>query len=291
MSKSPIKFVVSLAANYMTIDVMQALPASGLHGAWKQWLAYLHRQDDRSYRLVESITVQGNTGNPGLAVLFVKGLDILRANPHYVLTGAPMEVVLGPSLSRVGVVEIADDGPARLSEADRESYVNTWVTQTWKVQADDCEVRSMRIGTSARHLVTCIERYIVDVIHSLCEHEGIALRSCQPAVASHAAMLINEELRKPASTATATAAQGLRCTVFVERGVNGRRSHIAQFLVRDAKDSLSITRMWLNKNTATQSDTEVDSIIARLRAQHHSASEPAVNAIYWPHPRLKAERT
>ncbi len=282
MTQPKTKFVVSLAANYMTIDVMQATPAAGVHGAWKQWLAYLHRNDASNYRLVESITVQGNTGNPGLAVLFLKGLDVLRRNPHYVLTGTPLEVVLGPTLSRVGTLEMTSDGTAKLSDADKQAYVEAWIAQNWKMQATDCVVCSIPFGKAGGHLITCIERYIVDVIHSLCEHEGIQLRSCQPALATHVVGLINEAVRRPNSK-TSAEPQGLCCTVFTERAIDGRRAPIVQFVVHGAVESLVITRMWLDKDGDGHGDAEVAGVIERLRAQHGNAAAPTVERIHWPH--------
>lgn len=280
------KFMVSLAANYMTLDAMQASPDTGLHSVWQRWLAYLQGHGTPHDRIAESFTVEGNSNKQGLAILFQRGLDRLKESSQHGLAGSAMEVVLGPTLSHVGVLDMVGDGKTPLSDADRSSYVDAWIAQTWGIRSADCVVSCVAVAPTGRYLISCIERHVVDAIHVLCQQESIRLTSCKPAVAIHLAALINQQTRNP-GTQGAQASQALRLCVFVERELLGGRSDLVQFLVLNASGPVSALRMWLPNRGGATGDTEIDRVIDRLRAQHHDGAAPSVDVVSWP--RAQAE--
>lgn len=275
------KFVVSITASYMTIEVLQRKPGGGLQGVWRRWIAYLHGQEDPNYRVVESISVHGNSNSHGLAILFQKGLDALKKSPRYVLAGSSLEVVLGPTLSRVDILEMVSDGGAKLSDTDKQSYVEAWISQTWKLQPIDCVVCRVSLGKSDRHLVTCIENHVVEVIHSLCGQEHVQLSSCKPALALHLTELLNDGLSK-SSVDTAVNSTAQAFSVFTERAIDGGRTPIVQFVSMDHFGPKSVTRMWLARDDNQGVGSQVDRVIDRLRAQHRCHTAPRIHATHWP---------
>ncbi|MES2948838.1 MAG: hypothetical protein V4858_09900 [Pseudomonadota bacterium] len=285
------RIVVSLATDHMSIDIMRPIRGKGLHQAWQRWSAYLQGDDAPHHSVMKSITVRGDTSMQGLAILFQKGLDAIKKSTQHVLDGASLEVVLGPSLAHVGILEMITDGAVKWSETDRNAFVEAWVSQTWAVQPADCMVRAVPVDHSGRHLVTSIERYVVETIASLCAQEAIRLSSCKPALAVHIASLVNQgEGNTPSDGADDGPA--LNFEVFVERGLDGKRSSIVQFLVLRGCIPLSLTRMWLpEEDEEASNDGVVAQTINRLRAQHRSSGVPRVHIVGWPRTLTEAGKT
>lgn len=277
------RILVSLTAGYMSINVLQPTRTTGTRSAWQRWRAYLQGQATPDERVVHSITVQGNTSMQGLAILFQKGLDALKLSQLPALVGSPIEVVLGPSLSHVGVLEVVADGAQKLSEAEKASFVDAWISQAWAVPPSECVVCCVPINRSGRHLVTGIERYIVNTIDTLCAQESLQLRSCKPALANHLATLVNDNsTRAPSPMAGNGSTQDINFGVFVELGINDRRTNIVQFLVFMGSEPLSVIRMWLPVVEGVNEDSEVKSVLQRLQAQYQHASAPQVDWVRWP---------
>jgi hypothetical protein len=277
------RILVSLAAGYMTLDVLQPTRAMGIGPAWQRWLAYLQGQAAPNERVVYSITVQGNTSMQGLAILFQKSLDALKKSQFAALAGSPVEVVLGPSLSHVGVLDMVTNDAAKLTETDKGSFVDAWILQTWAVPPSECLVCYVPVNRSGRYLVTCIERYIVDAIETLCAQESLQLRSCKPALVNHLATLVNNKsLRSPSPLADEDTAQAMGFGVFEERGINNRRTHMVQFLVFQGAQPLSATRMWLPVVEGVDEDLQVESVLKRLQAQYQCAGAQPVIRVRWP---------
>lgn len=277
------RILVSLAAGYMTLDVLQPTRATGIGPAWQRWLAYLQGQVAPNERVVHSITVQGNTSMQGLAILFQKGLDALKKSQFPALAGSPVEVVLGPSLSHVGILDMVADEAAKLTEADKSSYVDAWILQTWAVLPTECVVCYVPVNRGGRYLVTCIERYIVDTIETLCAQESLQLRSCKPALANHLATLVNNKSHhSPSPLADEDKAQAIGFCVFEERGINSRRTNMVQFLVFNGAEPLSATRMWLPVLEGVGQDLQVESMLKRLQAQYRCAGVQPVSWVRWP---------
>ena len=277
------RILVSLAAGYMTLDVLQPTRATGIGPAWQRWLAYLQGQAAPDETVVHSITVQGNTSMQGLAILLQRGLDALKKSQLPALDGSPLEVVLGPSLSHVGILNMAADGSTKLTEADKASYVDAWIWQTWAVQPNECVVCYVPINRDGRYLVTCIERYIVDAIDALCAQESLQLRSCRPALANHLASLVNNNgARATSATVEGDTASNMNLAVFVEQGTNAQRTNVVQFLVFKGAEPLSTTRMWLPLVEGVNEDSEIKSVLQRLQAQYPHARAQPVDWVRWP---------
>jgi hypothetical protein len=276
------RILVSLADGYMTLDVLQQTRAAGIGPTWQRCLAYLQGKATPNESVVNSVTVQGNTGMQGLAILFQKGLETLKTSQLAALAGSPLEVVLGPSLSHVGILDMVAVGAAKLSEADKASYVDAWVWQTWAVQPSECVVCYVPINGRGRYLVTCIERYIVNAIDTLCAQESFLLRSCKPALANHLATLVNNNGTGAPSPDVGDEAPNLSFGVFKERGVTGKRSSLVQFLVFKGAEPLSATRMWLPIADGADEDSGVKPVLHRLQAQYKHVGVNQVHMVCWP---------
>jgi hypothetical protein len=279
MTKS--RVVVSLAESYMTLNVMQAAPSKGISQTWRRWGAYLHGMDAPFERIAHSVTVEGNTGMQGLAILFHKGLDTLKRNQSQTLDGTPIEVVLGPSLSHVGILEMTSDGGTKLSEADKNSYVQAWILQTWAIQPDECVVRYVPISGGNRYLVTCVERYIVDAIDTLCAQEGLRLSSCKPAMAKHLAALVNTG-SQTAVINGAGESQAVHHSVFIECNLSGGRANVVHFLTLNRSAPTSIIRMWLPNPRDGSKETGIAEVVQRLHAQYRSLDAKKLDLVSWP---------
>lgn len=278
--------VVSVAANHMTLDVMQPAPGQSLRGTWQNWLAYLNGQDADDTRIVESITVRGSTKQQGLATVFQPGLAALKQSRLGALPDSAVQVVLGPSLSHVGLLDLLTDANVKLSDVDRRAYIDVWVSQNWGLQPSDYDVRCIPMGTGGRYLVTAIARSVVETIDTLCKQEKLHLRSCMPALAIQLVELLKREVPQPSANDT-PAPQALDVSALLERGLDGERAGTVQFVVCNAAGPLSITRMWLPTDGQVADAVAIPQVVARLCAQHRSVQVPRITMVDWPHTHTK----
>lgn len=264
------KFIVSVAFNHMKIDVMQSRPSVGWRDKWRQFSAYLQGDTPPNLEVVKTVVVQGNTSVKGLPLVFQTGLDILKKHPEYPLSNAEFEIILGASLARVGCLEMGQgDG---VSEDGKTALSNAWITQNWNLGADDCVVCSAPVGESGRHLISCIEQTIIDALNIQCEHEGIRLSACRPALV----VCLDEILRSALKSDGAEKANPIRFCVFLEKGLDGGRSNIVQFVALDSSGPVSIARMWL------PFDAPVDNALARFCSQYKTDPQGHVTWLSWP---------
>lgn len=275
------KFVLSLASNYLIIQVLRAPSGKSLRSAWQQSLAYLRGDTPSNFEVMETRYLEGDTSGPGLAILLQGALDAIN-------TLAPtaqerlLDVVLGPTLSRVGVVERGAAGETpHWSDAERDAYVQAWVAQNWGMQTQACVIRNAPLGKQGRHLVTCIERVIIQNVEVLCAQAGFQLASCTPMLAHQLSRLLIPVVDRGADKDMAQPGS-LRVCVCVQATADGGRLPLVHFVVLDAGEPLTITRMWLPDAGLSSQDRLYRSVVDRLRVQVRSAMEPVVEVFTWP---------
>lgn len=269
------KLSVFLGTDFITVDVLQPRNEGGRRSVGKRFLAYLQGDKGANYQIHKSIRLQGSTGHQGLALLFAKALEALKAEQHLVLETSELELILGASHARVGLLEIQSDATSQLSQEDRRLHVNAWVSQVWGMDPLDCVVRSLLIDDGDKTLVTCIESHVVDSVTVLCAQEGIRFTSCMPALVAY----ITES---PTRAAAGERGAGAEVLVATERCFDGQRASVVQFVVLDQNLPLSVTRMWLPPSTQQAGEAELQGVVERLRLQHPQIGNPEVRVVAFP---------
>jgi len=268
------KLSVFLGTDFINVDVLQPGAEDDRRSVVKRVLAYLQGDQGANYQIHKSIRLQGSTGHQGLALLFAKALETLKADMHLALEKSELEVILGASHARVGLLEIQSDATSQLSQEDRRLHVNTWVSQVWGVDPMDCIVRSLPTGNGDKTLVTCIESHVVDAITVLCEQEGIRFTSCLPALVAY--------LTESSDVAAVEGGASAEVLIATEQCFDGQRDSRVQFVVRDQGLPLSVTRMWLPPSSQHAGDAPLHGVVERLRLQHPHIGNPKVRAVGFP---------
>ncbi len=259
-----------IASGHLRLDLLQPVRSTSMHMACQMLWAYLRGQDRRYYQVVGSATVKVRMDVDNLLASVQQALNQLELSSQIKLAGSALEVELGPTLARVGLLELDGQGTTRLARADLNAFAKAWVSQTWGLDPTDHIIRISPLKNGRRYVLVCVSQTITQQLSQWCSQHGLQFTDCKPALVVYLNYMPVQATKS--------------VLVLTENATDTHSSHIAQFVVTDENGPLSISRIWMGAAHPARQDAEITQMVLRMCAQHQFQGEAEVHRHTWPFP-------
>jgi hypothetical protein len=254
-------------------------PSEALSGGLSEFLRALGKSEvapfpERSGQPVARLELGGPIDQERLGAQLEQAFSGLQRTCQRSLGGAQLQVQLGLGHARIGLIELTDVSAGTRAGGNLETYAQAWVRQMLHLDPSRYIIRHQVIGNGDRLLVSCIERWLYDVLADFCKQQGLRFASCRPAVLSVVAP--NRGLPRQSKAPVP------KTIVWTEVATAAARSSRVQLLGFDGAHLVSSWRGWIPAAGEGHPDSALEGAIRRFQAACKIPGDAVVRRIHWP---------
>ncbi len=272
------KLVLTLTGEHLALEVLKSAPAHRFHGLLGQLARF--RQPAPAplpSERVARVDVSESMTAASLPAVLESALISLKTMYAPSVNGLNLEVHLGLSHTRLGLLFLADANTSSVTASVGDAYTKAWVGQMWNVDPATQVIRWQVLGNKQKLLISCVDRQVFDGLDAFSRQHGLRFASCKPALLT---ALNNHEQQIEASN---TSTMGAATLVWTEASSTARRSGLVQLLRYEGAQLQALWRGWLTPPESMEGpDDALEGAIRRFMACHQARPGDFLRHQHWP---------
>lgn len=273
-----LKLVLTLAQEHLTLEVVRPAPAPRFYGLLSALARFRpHAPGLSPPERIARIDVPMPIATCSLSGVLEHAWDSLRRTFAAPLMGRNLEVHLGLSYTRLGLLFLTDARATTITTRVGDAYTKAWVGQMWHIDPAGQVIRWQVLENKQCLLVSCVDRQVFDELEAFSHRHGMRFTSCKPALLT--ALSAFERRANVAKDPVA----GATTLVWTEASSSARRSSVVQLARYDGAQLQALWRGWLTPPASLDGpDHVLEGAIRRFSARHQSGPGDCLRHQHWP---------
>lgn len=178
------KLVLTVAAQRIGLELVRPVATNGFQKLLGQLAGAANLPSPiQAFERIAQLTAPVSTAPKAVADALEEAWQRLNPTDGVALQVGDMEVELGATHSRLGLMHLANAGAGAANRHPKNVMASAWVRQIWNIDPATQVMRWRAFGIdSTKLLVSCIDRQVFNDLEGFARQHGLRFTSCLPAL-------------------------------------------------------------------------------------------------------------